>query len=96
MIDIYSVIQRPLISEKGTEQKEKDNKITFVVHPNANKIEIKRAVEKLLEVKVAKVNLMNITGKKKRLGRFEGRRKNIKKAVVTLKEGEKLEIFEGV
>jgi len=94
--DIYGVILRPLITEKGTAQKEKDNKISFIVHPKANKIQIKNAVEKLLEVKVDHVNVMNKSGKKKRLGRFEGERADLKKAIVSLKEGEKLELFEGV
>ncbi len=87
--DIHGVILRPLITEK-------DNKISFIVHPKANKVEIRKAVEKLLEVKVRKVNIMNKAGKKKRLGRFEGERSDWKKAIVSLKEGEKLELFEGV
>ncbi len=94
--NIYNIIQRPLITEKATSQKEKDNKISFVVHPKANKIQIKEAVERLLEVKVDRVNVMNIEGKKKRMGRFEGKRSDWKKAVITLKEGENLELIEGV
>jgi large subunit ribosomal protein L23 len=94
--DLYGVILSPLITEKGTAQKERDNKISFVVHPKANKIQIKEAVERLLEVKVLRVNVINMAGKKKRLGRFDGERPDWKKAVVTLREGEKLELFEGV
>lgn len=94
--NIYNIIQRPLITEKATSQKEKDNKISFVVHPKANKIQIKEAIEKLLEVKVDRVNVMNMEGKKKRMGRFEGKKSDWKKAIVTLREGEKLELIEGV
>ncbi len=94
--DLHGVIQGPLITEKGTAQKEKDNKISFVVHPQANKIQIKEAVEGLLQVKVRRVNVINMAGKKKRLGRFEGKRSDWKKAIVTLREGEKLELLEGV
>lgn len=94
--NIYNIIQRPLITEKATSQKEKNNKISFVVHPKANKIQIKEAIEKLLEVKVDRVNVMNMEGKKKRMGRFEGKKSDWKKAIVTLREGEKLELIEGV
>lgn len=66
----------------------------FVVHPEANRVQIKQAVEALLKVKVEKVNLMNVRGKVKRLGRFSGKRSDWKKAFVTLKEGEKLEMYE--
>jgi large subunit ribosomal protein L23 len=71
------------------------NKVLFIVNSFANKIQVKRAVEELLKVKVEKVNLINVPGKKKRLGKFEGMRPGKKKAVVTLKKGEKLAIFEG-
>jgi large subunit ribosomal protein L23 len=65
-----------------------------VVHPDANRIQVRQAVEALLKVKVRKINIMNIRGKVKRLGRFSGRRSDWKKALVTLKEGEKLEMYE--
>jgi large subunit ribosomal protein L23 len=71
------------------------NKVLFIVNPYANKIQIKRAVEELLKVKVEKVNVTNVEGKKKKLGKFEGVKPGKKKAIVTLKKGEKLEIFEG-
>ena len=87
-IDKYNVIVKPLITEKSNLEKEDRNKVTFVVHPKANKIEIKNLVEELLDVKVEKVATMNVRGKTKRLGRNEGRRSDWKKAVVTLKEGE--------
>ena len=94
MKDIYGILRKPLLTERSTDQRERLNKVTLVVHPDANKIEIKRAVEENLKVKVAKVNVIRMPGKKKRLGKFEGRRSDWKKAVVTLKQGEKLGIFE--
>ena len=80
--------------EKITALREQGNTVGFLVHPQANKIQIKQAVEALLKVKVARVNLMNVRGKIKRLGRFSGKRPDWKKAFVTLKEGEKLELYE--
>ncbi len=94
-IDIHDIIRYPIITERSTELREVMNKVLFIVNPRANKIQVKRAVEELLKVKVEKVNLVNMPGKKKRLGRFEGILPGKKKAVVTLKKGEKLEIFEG-
>jgi large subunit ribosomal protein L23 len=91
---IYGVIRYPVLTERSTDLRERLNKVTLVVDLNANKVEIKRAVEETLKVKVLKVNILRVEGKKKRLGRFEGKRSDWKKAVVTLKEGEKLGIFE--
>jgi large subunit ribosomal protein L23 len=73
-----------------------DNTYTFIVDKKANKTEVKNAIEKLFEVKVEKVNTMNIKGKPKRVGRFEGNRPNRKKAVVTLKPGHKIRLFDGM
>jgi large subunit ribosomal protein L23 len=92
----HEIIIGPLLTEKGTILKEKENKILFKVAKDANKIEIKRAVEEMFNVKVEKVATINYKGKKKRLGRFEGKRPDWKKAIVTLKEGEKLDFIEGV
>jgi len=92
--DGHRVLIRPLLTEKITGLREKTNTVGFVVHPDANRIQIRQAVEALLKVKVEKVNIMNIRGKVKRLGRFSGRRSDWKKALVTLKEGEKLEMYE--
>ena len=92
----YDVLQGPLLTEKGTLLKETENKVLFKVSKNANKIEIKKAVEEILKVKVERVATMNYKGKKKRMGRHEGKRADWKKAIVTLKEGEKLEFIEGV
>jgi large subunit ribosomal protein L23 len=94
--DLYLILKRPIITEKGTLQKEKHNKVTFEVNPKANKIELKEAVEKLFKVKVLSVRVMNMAGKKKRLGRNLGRRSDWKKAIVTLKEGERIDFFEGI
>lgn len=93
-VDIHRVLVQPLLTEKITGLREKTNTVGFVVHPEANRVQIKQAVEALLKVKVDKVNLMNVRGKVKRLGRFSGKRSDWKKAFVTLKEGEKLEMYE--
>jgi len=92
----YDVLLGPLLTEKGTLLKEKDNKVLFKVARNANKIEIKKVVEEVFKVKVDRVTTINCKGKKKRLGRFEGKRPDWKKAMVTLKKGEKLDFIEGV
>jgi len=94
--DPYSIILRPIVTEKSMQLKETQNKVTFEVHPKANKQEIKAAVEKLFNVKVLSVNTLNVRGKKKRLGRVVGRTKNWKKAVVTLAPGHHIEFFEGM
>lgn len=96
MEDAYKIIKRPLITEKSTIQKEMDNQLAFEVDRRANKIEIKKAVERIFKVQVETVRTMNYQGKKKRLGRTMGRRRHWKKAVVTLKPGQKIEFFEGV
>jgi large subunit ribosomal protein L23 len=90
------LIRRPLISEKSTKLKEATNTVCFEVDRRANKIEIRKAVEKLFGVKVADVRVANRQGKWKRMGRFLGQRKDWKKAYVRLEPGEKLEFFEGV
>lgn len=96
MRDAQDVIIRPIISEKSMDQMA-DKKYTFVVAKDANKIEIKKAVEQLFKVKVDKVNTLNMLGKMKRMGRFEGRRANWKKAIVKLTDDSKtIEFFEGM
>ena len=92
----YKVLLSPLLTEKGTLLKEKDNKVLFKVARDANKIEIKKAVEEIFKVKVNRVTTINCKGKKKRLGRHEGKRPDWKKAVVALKKGEKLDFIEGI
>jgi large subunit ribosomal protein L23 len=91
-----SVIIKPLITEKSTIQKDVQNQIVLKVDPGANKIDIGRAVEEAFKVKVLKVRTMNMQGKKKRLGRHQGKRSDWKKAIVTLALGERIEFFEGV
>ena len=75
--------------------RESQQKYEFAVHRSANKIEVKNAVERALNVKVVHVNMMRVRGKVKRLGRFSGRTPDWKKAIVTLKPGQKLDLFEG-
>lgn len=89
------IIRRPLITEKATQLQEELNKYAFEVDRHSNKIEIKRAVEERFGVVVTKVHTINVSGKVKTLGRFSGRRPDWKKAIVTLAEGEKIELFEG-
>ena len=91
------IIRRPLVTEKSTIRREQDNVITFEVAANANKIQVKNAVEELFKVKVEEVRLFNVRGKMKRMGRFVGKRRDWRKAYVRLKEGEKApEFIEGV
>jgi large subunit ribosomal protein L23 len=71
-VDLHRVLVQPLLTEKITALREKTNTVGFVVHPDANRLQIKRAVELLLKVKVDRVNVMNVQGKVKRLGRFSG------------------------
>jgi len=89
------VLKTPHLTEKTVTQKEMGNQVTFKVERGANKIEIKRAVEAMFKVTVLNVNTVNVLGKDKRMGRFVGKRPDWKKAVVTLKAGDKIEYFEG-
>ena len=93
--DFYDIIRVPRITEKGARLKEKNNVLTFEVRPDANKVEVRKAIEGIFKVKVVDITTVNIAGKKKRLGQRLGRRSDWKKAYVTLKPGEKIEIFEG-
>jgi len=92
----YDIIIKPVITEKSMGLIS-DRKYTFVVDRDANKVEIKKAVEKIFGVKVEKVNTMNVLGKMKRMGRYEGRRPSYKKAIVKLTADSKpIEFFEGL
>jgi large subunit ribosomal protein L23 len=91
----YDVLKKPVVSEK-TMGLLAENKYTFLVNPDANKIEIKHAVEKAFNVKVTDVKTINVKGKAKRVGRFVGKDSDKKKAIVTLKVGDKIEVFDGV
>lgn len=89
------IIRRPVITERASNLQENHNKYVFEVLSNANKVDIQRAVEAMFDVEVVKVNTSTMHGKIKRLGRFQGRRSNWKKAVVTLADGHIIDFFEG-
>lgn len=93
MEDLYGVILGPVITEKSSALKAEANKVTLRVRRDANKVQIKRAVEKAFEVQVTDVHTLVNRGKPKRVGRSIGRRQNWKKAVVTLAEGTDLDVF---
>jgi large subunit ribosomal protein L23 len=95
MKNIYTVLKKPLFTEKGSSLKEVHNKILVEVAKDANKLDIKKAVEDIFKVKVEKVATINTEGKWKRYGKFIGKKPNRKKAIITLKTGEKLEFIEG-
>jgi large subunit ribosomal protein L23 len=105
----HQIVKRPLLTEKGTRLRESGGnapgtvaeedvraKVFFEVDPDANKIEIKQAVEALFNVKVSDVHTQVVRGKERRVGRFIGRRPSWKKAIVTLAKGNKIDFFEGV
>jgi len=94
--DPRTIIRRALISEKGTVLREAANQYCFEVAPRANKIEIKRAVQKIFNVKVREVRTMVRPGKVKRMGRYAGPRPDWKRAVVTLEPGQTISLFEEV
>jgi large subunit ribosomal protein L23 len=95
MKEAQKIIRRPLITEKSTRQKEESRQYVFEVHRDANKIEIQSAVERLFKVTVLQVRTSNVLGKVKRLGRRYGKRPDWKKAIITLKEGDRIDFFEG-
>jgi large subunit ribosomal protein L23 len=96
MIDPYGIILRPLVTEKSLAQNSERNKVSFLVDIEANKLEIRAAVEHIFAVKVIEVNTVYLKGKWKRTRMREGKRPDQKKAVVTLREGDKIEFFEGL
>lgn len=91
----HDVLIKPMVSEKSTMMMS-ESKYSFIVDRNANKIEIKHAVESAFNVDVLNVTTRNYIGKEKRMGRFVGRRPNTKRAIVTLAPGQKIEIFAGL
>ena len=95
MSDPRHVLIRPLMTEKSMQQKETLNTVAFRVKPDANKVEIRAAVESVFNVKVTAVRTASYEGKLKRMGRFAGRRADWKKAVVTLAPGHKIDLVEG-
>jgi large subunit ribosomal protein L23 len=94
MIDIYDIIKKPCLTEKGMILQEENNQVVMKVNAKANKIQIKSAVERLFNVKVDKVRTANMHGKKKRIGTHFGQRSDWKKAVITLAEGHKIDFLE--
>lgn len=96
MKDARQIVKRPLITEKSTIEREMHNIVSFAVHPHANKIEIKAAVEELFDVKVVEVRTLRVRGKTRRVGKNVGRRPDWKKARVRLRDGDTIEFFEGV
>lgn len=96
MMDLYQIIKRPLITEKGTKQKKQSNQLAFEVDRRANKILIRNAIESIFKVKVLSVRVMNVKGKERRVGRNVGRKADWKKAIVRLAQGENIEFFEGI
>ncbi|MEW6521940.1 MAG: 50S ribosomal protein L23 [Thermodesulfobacteriota bacterium] len=93
-MDIYNVIKKPCLTEKGMILQEENNQVVMKVNSKANKIQIKKAVEHLFNVKVDKVQTANMHGKKKRIGTHFGQRSDWKKAVITLAEGHKIDFLE--
>jgi len=92
----YDIIIRPLITEKTSIQKEDHNQVTFEVDRRANRVEIRRAIERIFNVRVANVRTMQVKGKVKQRGRIAGKRRDWKKAIVNLMPGERIDFFEGV
>lgn len=95
-MEVHQVIKKILITEKSTIARDESNKYFFEVDRKANKVEISKAVEKLFKVTVADVRVINVLGKKKRVGRTVGQKRSWKKAIVTLAAGNRIEVAEGV
>ena len=96
MRDPRDVIVRPVVTERSTELADDRGAYTFIVNKNANKIEIKKAVETLFDVKVKDVRTANYRGKWRRVGQAYGQKAAYKKAVVTLAEGQRIDVYEGI
>ncbi len=96
MRDPREIVIRPVVTERSTELGEDQNAYTFIVSKDANKIEIRAAVERLFGVKVAGVRTLNYRGKWRRVGRSLGRRPSYKKAIVKLASGERIDVYEGI
>jgi len=95
-MELHQIIKKILITEKSNLDRETANKYHFEVARKANKVEISNAVEKLFKVKVTDVRVFHVLGKKKRMGKVMGQKSSWKKAIVTLAEGSRIEIAEGV
>ena len=96
MKDARTIVRRALITEKGTVLREVQNQYLFEVQRDANKIDIRRAIEVIFHVKVASVRTQQLKGKTRRQGRFVGKRSDWKKAIVTLKPDQKIDLFEQI
>jgi large subunit ribosomal protein L23 len=94
-MNVFEILLRPLITEKSTILQDGQNKYAFEVDSRANKVQVKTAVEVSFSVKVTNVNMMTVKGKRKRFGRRQVQRPSWKKAVVSLKAGDKIQLFEG-
>jgi large subunit ribosomal protein L23 len=94
-MNTQSIIFRPVVTEKANKALMQSNKVTFEVNPGANKSEIKKAIETLFKVKVLKVNTVTLPGKVRRFGANQTQQSDRKKAIATLKAGDKIELFEG-
>lgn len=90
---VYEVLKRPVVTEKGVTKKDEERTLCFEVNPNANKTQVRQAVEKLFGVKVEEVRTSNFEGKLRRRGKFAGYRSDWKKAYVKLRAGEKVPEF---
>ena len=95
-MEMHRVIRKYLVTEKSTISKDEGNKYTFQVDRGANKIEVARAVASLFKVKVLDVHIMNVLGKKKRVGKVVGVRSSWKKAIVTVVKDDRIEVIDGV
>ncbi|ETR74469.1 MAG: 50S ribosomal protein L23 [Candidatus Magnetoglobus multicellularis str. Araruama] len=95
-MDNHQIIIRPIVTEKTHIMRDTMNQIVFEVHRDANRIQISKAVEEMFKVRVIVVNTLQVKGKRKRRGRIMGKRRDWKKAIVTLAAGDKVEFFEGV
>jgi len=95
-MNVHEVIRRPLVTEKSSIGREEGNLVTLAVDPRATKHDVKRAVEAMFQVDVQAVRTMRMAPKKRRVGRFEGRKPEWKKALVVLAPGQSIEFFEGV
>lgn len=93
---LYEVLRRPILTEKSQNQSDTMHRYTFEVDRSANKLQIKQAVQEIFKVTVLDVNILNMRGKSRRMGRFVGHTSDWKKAVVTIAEGQSIKFFEGV
>ena len=95
-VNHYGILQKPLVTEKSTMMQEQGNRVMFQVERHSNKLQIKEAVQNIFNVTVLDVNTINVKPKSKRFGRYQGHTKAWKKAIVLLKEGDRIDFFDGV